>query len=83
LLLQRAIEQSGSIDPEKVAAELNKMNVTTLFGATKFSTDPKSHGLQLAHQMVLLQWQMSDGHLVNQVVSPLAAATAPIKYPYR
>ena len=82
LLLQHAIEQAGSIDPQKVAAELNKMNVTTLFGATKFSTDPKSHGLQLAHQMVLMQWQGSDGHLEKQVVWPLAAATAPIKWPY-
>jgi len=83
LLLQRAIEQAGSIDPEKVAAELNKMNVTTMFGATRFSTDPKSHGLQVAHQMVLLQWQSSNGHLENRVVWPLAAATAPVKFPYR
>jgi branched-chain amino acid transport system substrate-binding protein len=83
LLLQRAIEQSDSLDPVKVAAELNKMNVTTLFGATKFSTDPKSHGLQLAHQMVLTQWQMENGHLVKQVVWPAAAATAAAKFPYR
>jgi branched-chain amino acid transport system substrate-binding protein len=83
LLLQHAIEQAGSIDPEKVAAELNKMNVTTMFGATKFSTEPRSHGLQVAHQMVLLQWQMSDGHLDKQVIWPLAAATAPAKFPYR
>jgi len=83
LLLQRAIEQSASLDPEKVAAELNKMNVTTLWGATKFSTDPKSHGLQLTHQMVLTQWQMKNGQLVKEVVWPLAAATAPFQYPYR
>ena len=82
LLFQRAIEQSGSIDPAKVAAELDKMNATTLWGATKFSTDPKSHGLQLAHQMVLTQWQMKNGQLVKEVIWPLAAATAPIAYPY-
>jgi len=82
LLLQRAIEQSRSIDPEKVAAELNKMNLTTLWGATKFSTDAKSHGLQLSHQMVLTQWQMKNGQLVKEVVWPLAAATAPVAYPY-
>ena len=46
LVLQRAIEQAGSIDQEKVAAVLNKMDATTLFGRTKFSTDPKEHGLQ-------------------------------------
>jgi branched-chain amino acid transport system substrate-binding protein len=83
LLFQHAIEQAASIDPEKVAVELNKMNVTTLWGATKFSTDPKSHGLQGAHQMVLTQWQMKDGQLVKEVIWPLAAATAPAKYPYR
>jgi branched-chain amino acid transport system substrate-binding protein len=83
MLFQHAIELAGSIDPEKVAAELNKMNVTTLWGATHFSTDPKSHGLQLAHQMVLTQWQMKDGKLVKEVIWPLAAATAPAKYPYQ
>jgi len=83
MLFQHAIEQAGSIDPEKVASELNKMDVTTLWGETKFSTEPKSHGLQLAHQMVLTQWQMKDGRLVKEVIWPLAAGTAPIKYPYR
>jgi len=83
MLFQHAIEQAGSIDPDKVAAELNKMKVTTLWGATEFSTEPKSHGLQLAHQMVLTQWQMKDGKLVKEVIWPLAAATAPVKYPYR
>jgi len=83
MLFQRAIELAGSIDPAKVAAELNKMNVTTLWGATKFSTDPKSHGLQLSHQMVLTQWQTKDGKLVKEVVWPAAAATAPVKFPYR
>ena len=82
LLLEHAIEQAGSIDPEKVAAKLDEMNVTTLFGATKFSADPKSHGLQVAHQMVLLQWQGGEGHLEKQVIWPRAAATAEIKYPY-
>ena len=83
LLFQHAIEQSGSIDPAKVAAALNAMNVTTLWGATKFSTDPKSHGLQLAHAMVLTQWQMKNGQLVKEVVWPQAAATAPVVYPYQ
>lgn len=83
LLFQHAIEEAGSIDPARVAAQLNKMNVTTLWGQTRFSTDPKSHGLQLAHQMVLTQWQMKDGKLVKEVIWPRAAATAPVKFPYR
>ena len=83
LLFQHAIERARSIDPRKVAAQLNKMHVTTLWGATKFSTDPKSHGLELAHDMVLTQWQNENGKLVKEVIWPASAATAPIKFPYR
>jgi branched-chain amino acid transport system substrate-binding protein len=81
LILQHAIEQAGSIDPEKVTAALNKIDVTTLFGRTKFSTDPASHGLQIAHSVIISQWQKKDGDLAKQVIWPLAAATAPILYP--
>ncbi len=81
LIFQHAIEQAGSIDPAKVADTLNKMNVTTLFGQCKFSNDPQTHGLQLAHQMVLTQWQMKGGQLAKEVIWPTAAATAPILYP--
>jgi branched-chain amino acid transport system substrate-binding protein len=80
MLLQHAIEQSGSIEQAKVAAALNKMDVTTMFGRTKFSTDPKEHGLQLAHAMVLGQWQKKGGQLVKEVIWPTAAKTADILY---
>jgi branched-chain amino acid transport system substrate-binding protein len=83
LVLQRAIETAGSIDPAKVAAELEKTDLTTLFGRTKFSSDPKKHGLQVGHKLVLLQWQMKDGQLVNQTIEPDAFATAPAQYPMR
>jgi branched-chain amino acid transport system substrate-binding protein len=80
LILQHAIEQAGSIDQTKVAEQLNKMDVTTLFGKTKFSTDPKEHGLQIGHQMVLAQWQKKDGKLVKEVIWPNEAKTADISY---
>lgn len=80
LILQHAIEQAGSIDQAKVAAMLNAMDVTTLFGRTKFSTDPKQHGLQIAHEMVLGQWQKHDGKFVKEVIWPKAAKTADILY---
>jgi branched-chain amino acid transport system substrate-binding protein len=80
LLLQHAIEQSGSIDQTKVAAVLNKMDVTTLFGRTKFSSEPKEHGLQLGHAMVLGQWQKNGGKLAKEVIWPAAAKTADIIY---
>jgi len=81
LLLQHAIEQAGSIDAKKVAAALDKMDVTTFFGRDRFSTDPKSHGLQLAHQMVLAQWQKKNGQLEKEMVWPDAAKTAALNYP--
>jgi branched-chain amino acid transport system substrate-binding protein len=80
LILQHAIEESGSIDQAKVAAALNKIDVTTLFGRTKFSTDPKEHGLQIAHAMVLGQWQKKGSQLVKEVIWPHEAKTADILY---
>jgi branched-chain amino acid transport system substrate-binding protein len=81
LLLQHAIEQAGSIDPEKVKAALEKTDATTFFGHDKFSVDAKSHGLQVAHQMVLAQWQMKNGKLEKEIVWPDTAKTAPLAYP--
>lgn len=80
LILQHAIEQAGSVEPDKVAAELNKLDATTLFGQTKFSNDPKEHGLQIGHEMVLAQWQKKDDKLVKEVVWPKPAKTAEILY---
>ena len=83
LLLQKAIEEAGSVDPKKVAAKLDHMDVTTFFGPNKFATGPKDHGLQLAHKMVLAQWQTKDGKPVLEMVWPTEAATAKIVYPAR
>ena len=79
-LLQRAIEQAGSIEQAKVAEVLNAMDVTTMFGRTKFSTDPKEHGLQIGHEMVLAQWQKKAGAVVKEVIWPKAAKTAEMVY---
>jgi branched-chain amino acid transport system substrate-binding protein len=78
LILQHAIEQAKSVNPTEVAAALNKMNVTTMFGRTKFVAAAKDHGLQVGHEMVLAQWQMKDGKLVKEVIWPAAAKTANI-----
>jgi branched-chain amino acid transport system substrate-binding protein len=80
LILQHAIEQANSIDPSRVADALDKMNVTTMFGRTKFSTNPKQHGLQLGHEMVLAQWQQKSGKLEKEVIWPMEARTASILY---
>ena len=80
LLLQHAIETAGSIDPAKVADALNKMDVITMFGRTKFSTEPKEHGLQIGHEMVIAQWQKNNGEIVKEVIWPKSAKTADIIY---
>jgi branched-chain amino acid transport system substrate-binding protein len=80
LILQHAIEQAGTIDPVKVAEQLNNTNATTLFGKTRFSTDPKEHGLQIGHDMVVAQWQRKDGKLVKEVIWPKEAKTAEVLY---
>jgi branched-chain amino acid transport system substrate-binding protein len=80
-ILQHAIEQANSIDPDKVAVALNAIDVTTFFGHIKFATDPGHHGLQAAHEMVLAQWQKVDGKPGRQVVWPDAAKSADLIYP--
>jgi branched-chain amino acid transport system substrate-binding protein len=81
IVLQHAIEQAGSVDPEKVAAALNKMNVTIFFGHVKFATSPSDHGMQVAHKMVVTEWVKENGKLSREVIWPRDVATAPVLYP--
>jgi branched-chain amino acid transport system substrate-binding protein len=81
LLLQKAIEEAGSLNRDKVAAKLNGLKLTTFFGGSKFATEADRHGVQMDHAMVLAQWQMKDGKLVKEVVWPAEAATAKPVYP--
>jgi branched-chain amino acid transport system substrate-binding protein len=81
VVLQHAIEQAGSIDPEKVTAALNATDISTFFGNVKFATDPGHHGLQIGHQMVLAQWQMVNGKLGRQVIWPPEAQSANPLFP--
>ncbi len=82
LILQKAIEQAGSTDSNKVAGVLNGMDITTFYGRTKFSAAAADHGLQVGHSMVVAQWQKDKaGKLVKQVVWPAANKSADIKYP--
>lgn len=82
LILQRAIEQAGSIDTAKVAQALNNTDITTFYGRTKFSTAPNEHGLQVGHSIFLAQWQKDkSGKVVKQVVWPLAGKSANLVYP--
>ncbi len=82
LILQKAIEDAGSLDTTAVAAALDKMDILTFYGHVKFDTSAANHGLQIGHEMVYVQWQKdSSGNLVKQIVWPEAGATAPLLYP--
>lgn len=81
LILQKGIEQAGSLDPTAVKAALDSLDMMTFFGRIKFDVTPENHGLQIGHDMVYVQWQQVDGGLVKQVVWPLAGKTADLLYP--
>jgi branched-chain amino acid transport system substrate-binding protein len=76
LILAHAIEKAGSAEPARVAAALNRLDLTTLFGRARFATEAKEHGLQVGHDMVLRQWQKRAGQMVPEVIWPLPAKTA-------
>jgi branched-chain amino acid transport system substrate-binding protein len=82
LVLQKAIEDADSVDPEKVKAALEAMDIFTFYGGIKFDTSPDAHGLQVGHQMVVAQWQKDDaGTLVRKVIWPADVANAEPLYP--
>ncbi len=81
LLLEKAIVDADSTDPVKVAAALDAMDLLTFFGHIKFDTTAESHGLQIGHSMVYIQWQEDGGNLGKQVVWPAEGATADALYP--
>jgi len=83
LILQAAIAAAGSTDPEKISSAMDGLDLETFFGRTKFDTSAEAHGLQVAHEMVYIQWQGSSGSLGKQVVWPEAAKTADAVYPIR
>ena len=83
LLLQKAIEKSGSTDTAKVKAVLDATDMYTFYGLIKFDATPKNHGLQTGHEMIYIQWQKDPkGKLFKQVVYPEASKTGEA-IPYR
>jgi branched-chain amino acid transport system substrate-binding protein len=80
-VLRDAIERAGSLDSDKVVAELEKTDVMGVYGRLRF--DPKSHQVIPANDPAkgavgsILQWQ--DGKRI--VVYPKSIATGSIKLP--
>ena len=82
LILQKAIMDADSTEPEAVKVAMDNMDILTFYGRVKFDISEEAHGLQVGHDMVYIQWQTDDqGNLVKQVVWPLEGATADTLYP--
>jgi len=73
LALERAIENAGSTDPDKVRTALTRLNVTTFFGTLAFN----GQGQNDKKPMVVEQIQ--NGKHVT--IYPLDVANAKIQYP--
>jgi branched-chain amino acid transport system substrate-binding protein len=72
-VLMEAIRRAGSLDSEKVRDAILKMDLNTVFGAFKVDGD----GFQIAHKMVIFQWQ--DGKKV--IVWPEELAPGKPRFP--
>lgn len=73
LLYAEAVKRAGSLDADKVREQLLKLDTKTAFGDYKVDAD----GFQVAHKMVMLQWQ--DGKRV--VVWPDDLASGKPRFP--
>jgi ABC-type branched-subunit amino acid transport system substrate-binding protein len=84
LILQKAIESTGSLDTQTIKSAIESMDMLTFFGRIRFDTSANSHGLQVGHSMVYIQWQaVPSSALEKQVVWPAEGATAGLVYPLR
>ncbi len=73
LIYGEAVKRAGTLDGDKVREQLLKMEIKTAFGDYKVDAD----GFQVAHKMVMLQWQ--DGK--RAVVWPDDLAGGKARYP--
>ena len=72
-VLVEAIKRAGSLDGEKIRAEIVKLDTQTVYGGFDVDED----GFQISHKMVMFQWQ--DGKKV--IVWPDGLATGPARFP--
>ena len=73
LIYAEAVKKAGTLDADKVREQLLKMEIKTAFGEYKVEPD----GFQIAHKMVMLQWQ--DGKRV--IVWPDDLSNGKPRYP--
>lgn len=81
LLLQKAIEDADSTDTQAIKEALDNLDLLTFFGHMQFDTTPESHGLQIGHSMMYIQWQSGADGLAKTIVWPPEAVTGEVLYP--
>jgi branched-chain amino acid transport system substrate-binding protein len=72
-ILVEAIKRAGSLDAEKIRAEILKLETNTIYGAFKVDAD----GFQLTHKMIMFQWQEGK----KAIVWPDELATGQLRFP--
>ncbi|MCE9641979.1 MAG: amino acid ABC transporter substrate-binding protein [Betaproteobacteria bacterium] len=72
-ILLDSIRRAGSLDRDKVRAEILKFDGNTAFGAFRVDAE----GIQIAHKMLTFQWQ--DGK--KAIIWPEAIAPAAARFP--
>jgi branched-chain amino acid transport system substrate-binding protein len=72
-ILVEAVRRAGSVDGEKIRAEVLKMDLTTVYGGFRVDQD----GFQVSHKMVTFQWQ--DGK--KAIVWPDEIAGGRVRFP--
>jgi ABC-type branched-subunit amino acid transport system substrate-binding protein len=84
LILEKALLEAGSLNPQDVRAALDEINMQTLFGPIRFEVSESMRGMQIGHQIVYIQWQArEDGTLTKQIIWPEAGKTSEFVYPMR
>ena len=72
-ILLEGIRRAGSLDREKVRSEILKFDGYTAFGAFRVDQD----GIQIAHKMLMFQWQ--DGKKI--IVWPAELSSVAARFP--
>ncbi len=71
-ILQRAVQQAGEINHDKIRSFVANLDTVTIMG--RFKVD--FHGKQIGHNPILVQWQ--DGN--KEIVYPTKMRTAPARF---
>ena len=74
LVLAQAIGRANSLNTTDVRAALGNMHIMNFFGQFQIA----SSGLQIAHSMIVVQWQAG----ALKIVYPADVAQASVQYPY-